>query len=139
MKNLNIPLRLLSLTLIIALCAVIADAGKKREEGKARVSFEEQVFDFGNVKENGGPVSHDFEFVNVGNGNLVIVDATAECGCTRPDFPKNPVAPGKRGKVRVTYNPIGRPGAFDKQVTIKTNGQPRKIRLKVRGNVIPKK
>ena len=64
--------------------------------------------------------------------------ATAECGCTKPVFPKQPIAPGKNGVIKVTYNPIGRPGAFDKVVTIKTNGKPGKVRLKIRGTVMPK-
>lgn len=123
----------------VILLALPADAKKKKSGGNAIASFTETVFDFGNIKEDGGPVSHDFEFVNTGNGNLVILDATAECGCTRPEYPKNPVAPGKKNKIRVTYNPIARPGAFTKQVTVRTNGDQRKIRLKIRGNVIPKK
>ena len=62
----------------------------------------------------------------------------ADCGCTRPDYPKAPIAPGKQGKIKVTYNPLGRPGAFTKVVTIKTNGSPSKVRLKIRGTVSPK-
>lgn len=128
---------------IMAMVALIlsasdADARKKKNDGNAMIRFTEQTYDFGNIKEKGGPVSHEFEFVNVGNGNLVILDATAECGCTRPEYPKNPIAPGKKSKVKVTYNPLGRPGAFSKDVTVKTNGSPRKVRIKIRGNVIPK-
>lgn len=124
--------------LAIVIVALPVSAKKKNEGGKAIAKFTENVFDFGNIKEQGGPVTHEFEFVNTGNGNLVILEAAAECGCTRPEYPKNPVAPGKKSKIKVTYNPIGRPGAFNKQVTVKTNGEPRKIRLKIRGTVIPK-
>ena len=93
-------------------------------------------FDY--LSKKGGPVSHEFEFTNIGNGNLVITDASAECGCTRPEYSDKPIAPGKKGKIKVTFNPIGRPGAFTKQVTIRTNGDPRKVRLKIRGTVVPK-
>lgn len=124
--------------LAVVMVAIPASAKKKNENGKAITKFTEYVYDFGNIKEDGGPVSHEFEFVNTGNGNLVIHEATAQCGCTRPEYPKNPVAPGKKSKIKVTYNPIGRPGAFNKEVTVKTNGEPRKIRLKIRGTVIPK-
>ena len=82
-------------------------------------------------------VSHEFEFTNVGDGNLIIIEATATCGCTRPEYPKNPIAPGKKGKIKVTYNPIGRQGAIDRVVTVKTNGSPKKVRLKLKGNVVP--
>lgn len=106
---------------------------------KGSMKFEETTHDFGNVKEDGGAVTCEFPFVNDGKANLVVISATAECGCTKPSFPKQPVAPGKSGKITVTYNPIGRPGAFSKVITVKTNGKPSKVRLKIRGSVIPKR
>lgn len=118
--------------------AVMPVEAKKRNDGKARIAFAQSTHDFGTIKEKKGPVSYEFEFTNEGNGNLVIIDATAECGCTRPEFPKNPIAPGKKGKIKVTYNPLGRPGSFDKTVTVKTNGDPRKVRLRIRGTVTQK-
>lgn len=127
--------KFIALAALLALVAVTAWSFK----GESRMKLVETVHDFGTIKENGGPVKCEFEFVNQGNAPLVIFDATAECGCTRPDYPKNPIAPGKKGKIKVTYNPLGRPGAFDKTVTIKTNGTPKKLRVKIRGNVTPRK
>lgn len=123
--------------ILLALLAILPAAAKKNKtaDGDPKISFAQNVYDFGKVAEKGGAVSHDFQFQNIGDGVLVILDATAECGCTRPDFPKNPIAPGKSGKLKVTYNPIGRPGPFEKTVTVKTNGIPRKVRLKIRGVV----
>ncbi|MCM1152124.1 MAG: DUF1573 domain-containing protein [Muribaculum sp.] len=124
---------------ILALSLALFSAEAKKEKGgNAIIKFTEQNYNFGTINEAKGPVSHEFEFINTGNGNLVIIDATAECGCTRPEYPKNPVAPGKKGKVKVTYNPAGRPGSFDKVVTVRTNGNPKKVRLKIKGSVIPK-
>lgn len=120
------------LALIVGLGA--ASAKKKSAEGTPAIQFEETVWDFGIIP-NDRPASHTFEFTNEGTGNLVILDATAECGCTRPEIPEKPVAPGKKGKVKVSYNPIGRPGSFEKTVTVKTNGSPKKVRLKIRGTV----
>lgn len=120
------------LALIVGLGA--ASAKKKSAEGTPAIQFEETVWDFGIIP-NDRPASHIFEFTNEGTGNLVILDATAECGCTRPEIPEKPVAPGKKGKVKVSYNPIGRPGSFEKTVTVKTNGSPKKVRLKIRGTV----
>lgn len=120
---------------VLAVCSV-AVAKKKSAEGTPAVKFTEQVWDFGTIKQD-RPASHNFEFVNTGDGNLVIVDATAECGCTHPEFPEKPIPPGKKGKVKVTYNPMGRPGSFEKTVTVKTNGDPKKVRLKIRGTVQP--
>ncbi|MDE5975100.1 MAG: DUF1573 domain-containing protein [Muribaculaceae bacterium] len=106
--------------------------------GRAKGEVSKKVHDFGMVKEDGGPVACDFEIMNTGDGNLVIIDGKADCGCTRPTFPKAPIAPGKKGVVKVTYNPLGRPGSFDKVVTLKTNGSPKTLRLKIKGTVIPK-
>ncbi|MDE6008577.1 MAG: DUF1573 domain-containing protein, partial [Muribaculaceae bacterium] len=106
--------------------------------GKPHGVVAKSTHDFGIVKEDGGPVSFEFILTNEGEGNLIVIDAKADCGCTRPEFPKAPIAPGKSGKVKVTYNPLGRPGSFDKVVTLRTNGSPSKIRLKIRGTVSPK-
>lgn len=130
---------MMAVALLAVIGCVSAEAKKKNNNsGEARISFIEKVYDFGVIKENGGPVSHEFRFTNAGDGNLVIFDARAECGCTRPSYPQEAIAPGKSSKVKVTYNPAGRPGGFDKVVTITTNGNPRKVRLKIRGTVSPK-
>lgn len=130
----------LKIFLLLTLSLLLTDgiSAKKRADGKALVNFPEMVYDFGNIREADGSVTHEFEFVNQGNGNLVILDAKAECGCTRPVVPTAPVSPGKKGKVKVTYNPAGRPGTFTKDITVRTNGEPKKIRLRIKGNVIPK-
>ena len=122
----------------LAVLAIVstATAKKKAPEGTPQINFKETVWDFG-VIPNDRPATHNFEFTNDGDGNLVIIDATAECGCTRPEIPEKPVAPGKKSKVKVSYNPIGRPGSFEKTVTVKTNGSPKKVRLKIRGTVAP--
>ncbi len=114
---------------------VVATAGDNK---KASAKFENLSHDFGMVKEDGGPVSCEFPFVNDGGSNLIIYEAKAECGCTKPEYPKAPVAPGKSGVIKVTYNPLGRPGGFTKVITIKSNGNPSKTRLKISGTVTPK-
>ena len=133
MKNL---LRLVFIALALALPVLIVDAKK---EGKAAIKFNEYRMELGNVKEKGGPVSCEFTFTNTGSGNLLIMDAKATCGCTRPEYPKNPIAPGKSGKIKVTYNPHGRPGPIDRTVTVTTNGKPKKVRLHIGGTVLPGK
>lgn len=114
-------------------CAV--DAKKKQ----AQIRFDESTFNFGTVAEHGGPVSHSFRFTNTGDANLVIVDAKADCGCTEPKYPAKPIAPGKTGTIKVTFNPIYRPGAFTKVITIRTNAAQKKVRLKITGTVNPDK
>lgn len=125
--------------LIICITALFATGlalAKKNADGTPSIKFNETVWDFGTIK-NDRPATHEFEFTNTGDGNLVIVKATAECGCTRPEYPEKPIAPGKKGKVKVTFNPVGRPGSFEKTVTVNTNGNPKKTRIKIRGVVAP--
>lgn len=128
--------RLMILAVAIFTVATLAIAKKKSPDGVSSLKFTETVWDFGTIK-NDRPATHEFEFINEGDGNLVILDATAECGCTRPEWPDKPIAPGKKGKVKVTYNPVGRPGSFEKTVTVRTNGSPKKARVKIRGTVAP--
>ena len=126
------------LLIAVAILSSLAVVNAK-DKKEAKIVFAEKSHNFGVVKEDGGPVSHEFTFTNDGTGNLIIYEASAQCGCTKPEYPKNPVAPGKGSKIKVTYNPIGRPGPFEKVVTVKTNAKGGKVRLKISGNVTPKK
>ena len=120
-------------TLLLALVAMAATADY------AQATFPEQSHDFGTIKEEKGPVTTTFEFINTGNKPLIIVEAMASCGCTRPEYPTRPIKPGKKGKISVTYSPIGRPGAFRKTIKVKTNGRERVTTLSITGTVVPKK
>jgi len=122
-------------TLLLLLLPALA----ARADGEgAAIQFAEKAYDFGTIAEQGGPVSHEFEFTNTGDAPLMILNATASCGCTRPDFPKKPVAAGKKGVLKVTYLPKGRPGEFNKTVTVKTNSKKhKKVTLRIKGFVTP--
>lgn len=118
--------------LLLALAALTVNAAEPD------ITFEELTFDFGTIAEDGGPVKHEFKFTNNGDAPLMIVNATASCGCTRPDFPKKPMAAGKKGVLKVTYLPKGRPGEFNKTVTVKTNSKKhKKVTLRIKGFVTP--
>ena len=127
--------RLFITVFTVCLMAITAMA----DDSFAQAKFEVKSHDFGTIKEEGGPVSCTFEFTNTGDKPLLIIDATASCGCTRPEFPTKPIKPGKKGKIKVTYSPIGRPGAFKKTIKVKTNGKERTTTLRIEGTVIPKK
>ena len=130
--------RLTGLTLLLTLLLsfpVLGNAAGK----EAKIKFTENKYDFGNVPEDGGEVTHEFQFTNTGDGNLIIIDASATCGCTKPKYPEKPIAPGKSGIISVTFNPKHRPGPIDKTVTVRTNGSPKKVRLRIVGNVVPSK
>lgn len=128
----------LILMLTLLFIGATASIAKDTPAGQPSIEFTSTVHDFGVIPENGGPVSCTFEFVNNGDGPLVIVSASASCGCTKPDYPRKPVEVGKKGKIKVTYNPAGRPGEFSKSITVKTNVKGKKrITLKIKGNVNP--
>lgn len=125
--------------LIVAAVVTAAIVTPASAKGKAAIKFAEDVYNFGTIPEKKGVVTHEFTFTNTGDAPLVIVDAHAECGCTTPEYPKAPVMPGKTGKIKVTYNPLGRPGSFTKSVTIKSNGKPKKAVIYIKGIVNPNK
>jgi len=102
------------------------------------ISFRSTEHDFGKINEEKGNVTHKFELVNTGGEVLMIQNVTASCGCTAPEWTKEPVPPGGKGYVAITYNPAGRPGAFRKYVNVYSNSTPGNIRLTISGEVIPK-
>ncbi|SDM09942.1 Protein of unknown function [Daejeonella rubra] len=97
--------------------------------------FEKEVYDFGEIKE-GEKVTYDFKFKNIGNSPLIISSATATCGCTIPEYPKEPVAPGAEGVIRVVFNSAGKPGMQNKIVSITANTIPSLTELNILGNVM---
>lgn len=120
-------------TICILVCCVVASLAE------ARIVFSsEKTHDFGTIKEDGGAVSVEFPFVNDGDTPLVIISATASCGCTQPKYPTEPIKPGKKGVIKVTYLPQGRPGEFDKLIKVRTNAKNgKKVSLKITGVVVP--
>lgn len=85
-----------------------------------KMTFQTESFNFGDVPE-GPMVIHYFVFQNTGDKDLTISSARGSCGCTTPDYPKEPIAPGKYGLIKVQFNTAGRPGNQKKTVTINSN------------------
>lgn len=98
--------------------------------------FEKEVYDFGKITD-GDVVTYDFKFKNIGNSPLIISSATATCGCTVPEYPKEPVAPGAEGVIRVIFNSAGKPGMQNKVVSITANTIPSLTELNILGMVMP--
>ena len=98
--------------------------------------FNEKVHDFGTLNEEAGNAEFEFTFTNNSGLTITILSVQASCGCTTPGWTKEPVPNGKTGYVKASYNPKGRPGFFNKTLTVKTNldGQP--IVLQIKGNVV---
>ena len=105
---------------------------------KAVLSFEKKTHDFGDIKEENGPVSYSFEFTNTGTQPLVIQNVQASCGCTTPDWTRTPVQPNGKGFVKATFDPRGRVGTLNKTVTVTANTEPGSEILRITGNVLAK-
>ncbi len=102
------------------------------------ITFTEKEHNFGKIEEAGGKVTTVFEFKNEGMQPLVISNVRASCGCTTPTWTRTPIEPGQTGTITVTYNPNGRPGRFQKTVTITSNAATPTVKLYIKGEVIPK-
>jgi hypothetical protein len=125
--------------ILFALAFIMLTAGIASAQGKAAViSAEETVYDFGDIKEVDGPVTHVFKIKNDGEVALVVTKVVASCGCTTPDWTKEPIAPGKNGEIRATYDPLNRPGPFTKTISVYSNGKEGSYILTIKGKVIPK-
>lgn len=99
------------------------------------MEFEFETYDFGDIQE-GSDASVDFVFTNPGKDKLIITDVKASCGCTTPFWSKEPVMPGEKGQITAKYNTQGRPGTFNKAITITSNGSEETKRIFIKGNVI---
>lgn len=99
------------------------------------IQFREETFDFGAITEEGGPVLHEFLFTNNTGRPVKILSVQASCGCTTPSWSKEPVASGKTGFIQASYNPKGRPGYFNKSLTVTTDYDPAPIILQIKGQV----
>ena len=104
---------------------------------QAVMQFASDSHDFGKVAE-GTMATHEFKFKNTGNQPVVIANVQASCGCTTPDWTKTPVLPGKMGVIRAMYSSAGRPGVFNKTVTVTSNAAESSKVLTIKGSVLTK-
>ena len=128
MKNMWSKIVLMSLLLFVSAGQVSAQ--------KALIACEKSVHQFGDIREADGKVSHTFVIQNEGDAPLVITNVTASCGCTTPEWTKQPIPAGKTGTVKVTYDPTNRPGTFMKTVRVYGQGMSNGLILTIRGNVL---
>lgn len=101
------------------------------------IVFEQTVFDFGDILEKDGVVSHTFIFKNSGETSVKIDDIVSGCGCTSHDFPNDRIDPGQCNQIIVNFNPRHRPGFFSKEIVIFFDNRTSFTRVWIKGNVIP--
>lgn len=113
---------------------VVAEEQVIAPENAPAISFEETTYDFGTIKQ-GEVVEHTFQFTNTGKSPLVIESATASCGCTVPEKPEQPIAPGEQGKIKVQFNSTGKSGQQAPIVTVRANTVPNITQVSLKGTV----
>ena len=100
------------------------------------ISFNEYEHDFG-VMDEGDVVTYNFEFTNTGAEPLILDKCKGSCGCTVPQCPKNPIAPGETGSIEVKFNSKGKKNKQTKKVTVTANTDPVQTILTIKANVTP--
>lgn len=146
----TIALSILSLSLLTLSCNENAakkindenvEMAKQRDdeikEGGPKLKFDKTEHDFGVINE-GDIVETVFAFTNSGNSELIITSAKGSCGCTVPEWPKQPIMPGEAGEIKVKFNSSNRTNIQKKQVTLLTNTEQGKEILKITAEVTPK-
>ena len=102
----------------------------------AKFAFEETLHNFGEVDE-GAVVTHVYKFSNAGKVPMVITDARSTCGCTIPEWPKEPIEPGQSGQIEVRFNTKGKRNNQRKPIYITANTYPAKNEVYLEGYVKP--
>lgn len=121
--------KVLSITLMLFAFLTYAAA-----QQQAEIKFDKVSIDLGTFSESNPVQEAVFTFTNVGQAPLIINQAVASCGCAVPSYTKEPIKPGQKGQIKVTYNGKGKfPGHFKKSITVRTNGVPEMTRLYIEG------
>ena len=118
----------LALVFLILFSSAFAQQAKQ-------LAFREEIYDFGSVDEDKGPVTHEFVFTNNSPRPVKILKVQASCGCTTPGWSKEVIPPGKDGFIQASYDPTGRPGFFNKSLTVMTDLQSDPVILQIKGQV----
>ena len=101
------------------------------------IKFEKIVHDYGTIVQ-GADGNSEFKFTNKGKTPLILNNVQASCGCTVPEWPREPIAPGQSGSIKVKYN-TAIVGTFSKSITVSSNALNGTVMLQIKGNVTPPK
>ena len=105
------------------------------KEPAETIVFDKSEHDFGDLVESNNAVTYGFSFKNKGDAPLVITKVNTSCGCTASEWSQEPIAPGKKGTVKVSYTPNGQKGEITKTITVFSNGNPDRKTLLIKGNI----
>lgn len=120
---------------LLAFLSISVAVNKVSAQSGAKIEFTKETHDYGKIKNGADPLC-SFEFKNTGDAPLIISDAKGSCGCTVPEWPKEPIAPGAKATIKVRYD-TKREGVISKNVTIMSNAvnAPEKV-IYITGEVI---
>jgi Protein of unknown function (DUF1573) len=119
--------------ILVAVVALVSLAA----QAQAKIEFKSETIDYGQIAKGSDGV-RVFEFTNTGNEELVISDVKSSCGCTVPEKPKEAIAPGKTGEIKVKYD-TKRVGPIRKTVTVYSNASEPIKALKIKGEILDDK
>lgn len=108
---------------LLGLCEIVAQD----------IVFNKTVYDLGTVSEDEDPVTATYIFTNKTKAPLAVATVRTTCGCTTANYSKAPILPGKQGSINIVYNPAGRPGVFNRSVTVFFSGKENPFVLQVKG------
>ncbi len=121
---------------LLSLFVVLGLGINASAQSKADIKFEKNSQHLGSFSEKEAVVNTTFNFTNIGDTPLVIHEVITSCGCTSPEYSKEPIKPGGKGTIKVTYNGKGKPlGYFKKSIIIRTNAKTPTTRLFIEGTM----
>ena len=121
--------------LILSLFPLLLKAGTPNQQQGAVIVFKETEFDFGDVAEEGGYISHNFEFENTGTEDLIIYNVRSTGGGQVADWSKQPVSPKEKGVIKIIYTPKGKYGFFNKICVVSSNDTTNNVILRIKGEI----
>ncbi|QNH63564.1 DUF1573 domain-containing protein [Hymenobacter sediminicola] len=114
--------------------AAVKPANAQTKVAGPQIQFDEMKYDFGTAKQ-GDVVKHVFKFKNIGTQPLVISNIGVSCGCTTPEWTKDPIMPGKTGSITANFNTAGKMGIQNKVLTVESNSAGGNAMVSVVGEV----
>ncbi|MAE86267.1 MAG: hypothetical protein CMB80_26265 [Flammeovirgaceae bacterium] len=122
--------------LFVGFGVVAQNADAEMNQNGPKIAFVESAYDFGEITQ-GDVVTHVFKYENTGNEALVISAVRTSCGCTAPDWNREPLAPGETTEMTIRFNSRGKMGMQNKIITITSNAVNSTERIVIKGNVKP--
>jgi len=120
----------------VALAALVLAAAKP-----AALEFDSREYDFGAIADDHAPVTHEYRFVNTLDEPVAVLSVSTGCGCTRPQYPVEPIKPGAKGTIKITFLPAGQHGEINKTIRVRYRGATARrshtVNLRLQGSVTP--